>query len=151
MSVKLRIAVSEEKYAALRDYLTERGVELGEDGEFLVTEASRYPAFLSARDEKRERVRLSAEEVLYFVAVAKATEIYTPAGVYFAQDRMYELEALLDPAKFIRVSKSVIVSGKHVKKIRPSLSMKFILTLSDGTLVDVTRSYYGDFRRFFNI
>ena len=151
MSVKLRIAVSEEKYAALRDYLMERGVELGEDGEFLVTEASRYPAFLSARDEKKERVRLSAEEVLYIEAFGKEIEIHTPAGTYYAQDRMYELEALLDPAKFIRVSKSVIVSGKHVKKIRPSLSMKFILTLSDGTLVDVTRSYYGDFRRFFNI
>ena len=29
--------------------------------------------------------------------------------------------------------------------------MKYVLTLSDGTLVDVTRSYYADFRRFFNI
>lgn len=149
--MKLRIAVSEEKYAALRDYLTEKGVELGEDGEFLVTEASRYPAFLSARDEKKERVRLSAEEVVYIEAFGKEIEIHTPTGTYYAQDRMYELEALLDPAKFIRVSKSVIVSRQHVKKIRPSLSMKFILTMSDGTLVDVTRSYYGDFRRFFNI
>jgi two-component system response regulator LytT len=29
--------------------------------------------------------------------------------------------------------------------------MKYILTMSDGTLVDVTRSYYSDFRRFFKI
>ena len=151
MSVKLRIAVSEEKYDALREYLTARGVEIGEDGEYLVTEASRYPAFLSARNEKKERIRLSADEVLYIEAFGKEIEIHTPADTYYAQDRMYELEALLDPAKFIRVSKSVIVSGKHVKKIRPSLSMKYILTLTDGTLVDVTRSYYGDFRRFFNI
>ena len=64
---------------------------------------------------------------------------------------MYELESLLDPNKFLRVSKSVIIARKHVKKIRPSLSMKYILTMSDGTLVDVTRSYYSDFRRFFGI
>ena len=44
MSVKFRIAVSEEKYEALRDYLTAHGVELGEDGEFLVTEENRYIA-----------------------------------------------------------------------------------------------------------
>ena len=64
---------------------------------------------------------------------------------------MYQLESLLDPREFLRVSKSVIISRKHVRKIRPSLSMKFILTMSDGTLVDVTRTYYSDFRRFFGI
>ena len=70
---------------------------------------------------------------------------------YRSRDRMYELESLLDPKDFLRVSKSVIIARKHVKKIRPSLSMKYILTMSDGTLVDVTRSYYSDFRRFFGI
>ena len=64
---------------------------------------------------------------------------------------MYQLEAQLDPREFLRVSKSVIISRRHVKQIRPSLSMKYVLTLTDGTLVDVTRSYYSDFRRFFNI
>ena len=64
---------------------------------------------------------------------------------------MYQLETLLDPQEFLRVSKSVIISKKHIKRIRPSLSQKFILTLTDGTLVDVTRSYYNDFKRFFNI
>ena len=45
----------------------------------------------------------------------------------------------------------MIIARRHVKKIRPALSMKFILTLSDGTVVDVTRSYYSAFREFFNI
>ena len=88
---------------------------------------------------------------MYIEAFGKDVEIHTGKDTYFAQDRMYQLEALLDPAKFLRVSKSVIISAAHVRKIRPSLSMKFILTLSDGTLVDVTRSYYSDFRRFFGI
>ena len=96
-------------------------------------------------------MRLQADEVIYVEAFGKDVEIHTAEGTYLAQDRMYRLEELLDPAKFLRVSKSVIVSAGHVKKIRPSLSMKFILTMSDGALVDVTRSYYGDFRRFFNI
>ena len=43
------------------------------------------------------------------------------------------------------------IAKSSVKKIRPALTMKFVLTLSDGSLVDVTRSYYTNFRRFFNI
>ena len=149
--MKIRISVSEEQYEAGREWLAEKGVETGEDGEFLLTEAARYPAFLPARNEKKERVRLPADEVIYVEAFGKDVEIHTAQGIYLAQDRMYQLEELLDPTKFLRVSKSVIISAGHVKKIRPSLSMKFILTMSDGALVDVTRSYYGDFRRFFNV
>ena len=77
--------------------------------------------------------------------------MHTVRETYLARDRMYQLELLLDPKEFLRVSKSVIISGRHVKKIRPTLSMKYILTMTDGTLIDVTRSYYNDFRRFFNI
>ena len=58
---------------------------------------------------------------------------------------------LLPAREFIRISKSVIIAKSSVKKIRPALTMKFVLTLSDGSLVDVTRSYYTNFRRFFNI
>lgn len=149
--MEFRIAVSEEKNESVRAFLSEHGVPVGDAAEFTVTETSRYPAFLSARDGDKERVRLSADEVIFVEAFGRDVEIHTAQGTYYSPDRMYRLEELLDPQEFLRVSKSVIISRKHVKKIRPSLSMKYVLTLTDGTLVDVTRSYYSDFRRFFNI
>ena len=149
--MKIRISVSEEKYDFVKDYLEGHGVEISNTAEYMITEASQYPAFLSVRNEKKEHLRVSTDEVIYIEAFGKEIEIHTEGGTYFAQDRIYQLEALLDPQEFLRISKSVIISRKHVKKIRPSLSMKYILTLSDGTLADVTRSYYSDFRRFFNI
>ncbi|MBP5221825.1 MAG: LytTR family transcriptional regulator [Lachnospiraceae bacterium] len=149
--MKIRISVSEEKYDFVKEYLTEHGVEISEDAEYVISESERYPAFLSVRNDKKERLRLSVDEVIYVEAFGKEIEIHMRQGTYYALDRMYQLEDLLDPQKFLRVSKSVIISKKHVKKIRASLSMKYILTLSDGTLVDVTRSYYSDFRKFFNI
>ena len=117
----------------------------------MITEASRYPAFLSVRDGRRERVRLSTDEIVCIEAFGKDIEIHTPQGTFYSQERMYQLESLLDPQVFLRISKSVIIARNHVRKIRPSLSMKYILTLTDGTVVDVTRSYYSDFRRFFNL
>ncbi|MBQ4474452.1 MAG: LytTR family transcriptional regulator [Lachnospiraceae bacterium] len=149
--MKIRISVPEDQYDFVRDYLEDHGLEISDTAEYMITEASRYPAFLSARNEKREHLRVSTDEVIYIEAFGKEIEIHTMQGTYLAQDRMYQLESLLDPQEFLRISKSVIISRKHVKKIRPSLSMKYILTLSDGTLADVTRSYYSDFRRFFNI
>lgn len=149
--MKVQISVSEDKLAYVKNYLTEHGIEISETAEYLITEASKYAAFLSVRNEKKEHLRLSADEILYIEAFGKDVEIHTIKETYFSLDRMYELESLLDPQEFLRVSKSVIISKKHVKKIRPSLSMKYVLTLSDGTLIDVTRSYYGDFRRFFGI
>lgn len=149
--MKFRLSVSEEKKEALQKFLNEHGIETDEQAEFTVTESAPRPSFLSARDGERGIVRLSTDQVVFIEAFGKDIEIHTPEKTYLAQDRMYRLEELLDPQDFLRVSKSVIISKKHVKKIRPSLSMKYILTMTDGTLVDVTRSYYSEFRRAFNI
>ena len=149
--MKIRISVSEEKRCDVTDFIHAHGIETGEDADYILTESDRFPAFLSVRNDKKEHVRLSIGEVTFIEAFGKDIEIHTDEGVFFSQDRMYQLEELLDPQAFLRVSRSVIVAKRHIKKIRPSLSMKFILTLTDGTLVDVTRSYYSDFKRFFNI
>ena len=149
--MKLRISVSEENFDAVKKSLEAHGIEVSEDAAYMVTESARYPALLSVRNDDKERIRLSADEVVYIESFGKEIEIHTDTDTFYSQDRMYQLETMLDPKEFLRVSKSVIISRKHVRKIRPSLSMKYVLTLSNGTLVDVTRSYYSDFRRFFGI
>lgn len=149
--MKIRISVSDAQYDNVKRMLTEHGLEISDDADYMITESSRPSMFLTVRNEEKEHLRLSPSEVIYIEAFGKDIEVHTKSGIYYAQDRMYQLEELLDRKEFLRVSKSVIISRKHVRKIRPSLSMKYILTMSDGTLVDVTRSYYSDFRRFFNI
>ena len=149
--MKFRIDVPEEEYEGVRDYLKERGVELSEDADYVVTGASRYPAFLTVKSREGERVRIRTDEVIFIEAFGKEIEVHTAEGTFLAGERMYQLEERLNPKEFLRVSKSVIIARWHVKKIRPTLSMKYILTMTNGTLVDVTRSYYSDFRRFFGI
>lgn len=149
--MKIRISVSRNNYDAVKEQLESHGIEVSDDSEYLLTELSDYPDFLSVRSEKKERMSLAVKEVVFIEAFGKDIEVHTVRETYLAQDRMYQLELLLDPKEFLRVSKSVIISRRHVKKIRPTLSMKFILTMTDGTLVDVTRSYYNDFRTFFSI
>ena len=149
--MKLRISVSEARYDAVKHQLEAHGLEISDDAEYMITETSRSSSLLPVRSDDKESLMISPADVIYIEAFGKEIEVHTRQGTYYAKDRMYQLESLLDPREFLRVSKSVIISRKHVRKIRPSLSMKFILTMSDGTLVDVTRTYYSDFRRFFAI
>ncbi len=149
--MKFQISVSREKEEEVFRYLVDHGIEIDREAEYIISERARQSGFLMAKDSDKESLRIAVGDVIYIEAFGKEIEIHTGQDVYYAQDRIYQLEALLDPNEFLRISKSVIISRKHVKKIRPSLSLKYVLTMSDGTLVDVTRSYYSDFRRFFNI
>ncbi|MBP3753904.1 MAG: LytTR family transcriptional regulator [Lachnospiraceae bacterium] len=149
--MKFRISVSEDNFESVKEFLSGRGIEISDDAEYIITEAPGHTDFIPVRNEKKERVRLKTDEIIYIEAFGKDIEIHTDEGTFSSQDRMYQLESQLDPKEFIRVSKSVIISRKHVKKIRPTFSMKYILTMTNGELVDVTRSYYTNFRNFFNI
>ena len=70
---------------------------------------------------------------------------------YKITERLRRLEEILDPKEFIRISNSVIVSANHIKSIKPTLGQKFVLTMSDSSKVDVTRTYYYIFKEFFGI
>lgn len=78
-------------------------------------------------------------------------EVHTKNKTYQAMDRLYRIVNMLDPDKFLRISNSVVIARDKVKKITPTLSMKFILTMIDGRNVDVTRSYYYIFKDYFGI
>ena len=148
--MKFRISVSDEKQELIEKFLAEHGIEIDDDAEYVISESSGYASFLAARSESRESVRIAVDEVVFIESYGKDIEIHTLNDTYYSQERIYQLETKLDPKEFLRISKSVIISRKHVKKIRPALSMKYVLTMTDGTLVDVTRSYYSEFRKFFN-
>ena len=99
-----------------------------------------------------EKLRLKSEEIIFIESFGHSVVIHSTDGeCYYALDRLYQLTSILDNTKFIRVSNCAIIARLHVKRIKPSISMKFILTMSDGSLVDVTRSYYSSFKDFFGI
>lgn len=78
-------------------------------------------------------------------------EVNTQSKTYQALDRLYKVLNLLDPEKFLRISNSVVIAKDKVKSITPTFSMKYILTMTNGKKVDVTRSYYYIFKESFGI
>lgn len=143
--IKIRLMVSPERYAELAEALKSHGIEPDDSSELILTEKSAYPSYIIGK-RGEELFRLPVGEISHIESFAHEVVAHTAEGDLRLGDRLVRIAQLLDPAEFVRISKSVIVSLSHVKSIRPALTQKFILTMKDGSRVDVTRSYYYIFR-----
>ena len=148
--MKIRLMVGAEKYAEVARELAALGVELDDSAELVLSERGAYPSFIIGRRDG-ELFRLPAAEISHIESLSHEITAHTDSGSYRLVEALKRLETLLDPAEFIRVSNSFIVSAGHIKSIRPAVTMKFVLTMRDGSRVDVTRSYYYIFKDFLGI
>lgn len=150
--MKLKLDVEEKRYAELSAFLTERGIEIDDEADLVLREVNRFAGHLIVRDTVRgKRVFLPVSEIVSIESFGHMVTVYTEQGSYQTGERLYQIAGRLDPEQFLRISNSVIIATNRVRRITPTLSMKFILTLSDGRNVDVTRSYYYIFKEAFGI
>lgn len=64
---------------------------------------------------------------------------------------LYQLESMLNPYHFIRISKSYIVNIRMIQYINVGLNAKLHLELKEGTKLDVTRSFVKSFKESLNL
>lgn len=150
--MKVKLAVSGERYEEVKAALAQRGIDVDEDADLVLTERDRFSERLMVKDAATgERILLPVEEIVSIEAFGHTVKVYAGKSTYQALGRLYQVQARLDPERFLRISNSVMVAKDQVRRITPTLSMKFILTLTDGRKVDVTRSYYYIFKEAFGI
>ena len=67
--------------------------------------------------------------------------VYTKNNCYETKLRLYELEELLEPCGFLRISKSCLVQVKMIRSVRTEIGRKLRLTLETGEHIIVSRQY----------
>lgn len=149
-TLKIKLCVSEANYTEIANYLSDKGIEISEESDLILSERNKYAEFLNGRRDDT-LYRISTDKIVFIESFGKNVILHTAEGEYNISWRLKELESSLNPMGFIRISNSVIIARKSIKKIQPTFGMKFILTLEDGSVVDVTRSYYYIFREQFGI
>ena len=150
--MKIKLAISDESYEEVKEFLLSKGIEIDDEADFELIQRDKYSGHMTVRNTKTaEKVHISVDEIILIESYGHTVEVVTSEGTYVTSDRLYQLVNTLDPDKFIRVSNSVIISKRKIKQIRPSLSMKFVLTMENDRKIDVTRSYYNSFKEAFNI
>lgn len=79
--MKIKLAVSRERYAEVERLLTQRGITVDADGDFVLTENNRYPDRLMVRDgDSGERVILPVEDIVLIEAFGHSLAVRAPWG-----------------------------------------------------------------------
>jgi len=86
-------------------------------------------------------------DIHYIQACGNYAEIHSPGGTHLVRMTMLELEQRLDPAMFVRIHRSTIVRIDRIRNIAAASHGDFDLTLHDGTVLRLSRSYRGQLQR----
>ncbi|MBR2402453.1 MAG: LytTR family transcriptional regulator [Lachnospiraceae bacterium] len=148
MRIKLRLNKTTQE--SIQGELTEKNIEISEESKLILTEEDYIGDNLECRDEKGI-VIVNTENICYMESVGHDVYVYADNVQYKTRLRIYQLEKLLPPEQFIRISNSIIIKKNSIRHIKPALSCKFYLTLINGDVVDVTRTYYYKFKEFYGI
>ena len=147
--MKLKVMLSSDD--PIMEELRKLNIEIDERSEYILTRREMDPInYLPAKDGD-QTFYISIDDIIFIESLGHDVMLHTKDGVYVTKERLKTLERMLDPDDFLRVSNSSIVSVKNIRRIEASILQKFILHMSNGDKVDVTRSYYYIFKDRFNI
>lgn len=144
--MKVRLSVSDKIYEETKRELLEHGIEIDDGSELELIERQGQTEYLNVKNEVGDRLKIRVDEIVFIESFGRNMDVHTEKEVYRASERMYILEKELAGRGFIRVSNSCIVARKKIKRIKPSITMKYVLEMTDSSLVDVTRGYYYSFK-----
>jgi two-component system, LytTR family, response regulator len=113
---------------------------------------------LDARERHRGRDRLvvrtperafflRSDTVDWIEAAGKFVHLHVGRSVHPLRQSMAELEQELDPARFLRISRSVIINIDRIQEVQPWFQGDYVLILTDGTRLTSTRGYRDNMRR----
>jgi two-component system LytT family response regulator len=91
-------------------------------------------------DGTRKRL-LSLQDVQRFEAAGNLIRVFTSSADYHVRGTLSDLELHLDPAHFVRVNRSEIISVAGVDQLTPAGHGDLDMRLKDGTAVRVSRRY----------
>jgi two-component system, LytTR family, response regulator len=104
--------------------------------------AEERPQRIVIKDGTRVHV-VPLDRLDYIEAQGDYAGIHSAGKVYLKQQSIASLEALLDPARFVRIHRSVIVNLERVTRVEPYGKESRIAILSGGERLPVSRAGYA--------
>jgi len=111
----------------------------------------------TARPQRAERILVESGERVLLIAVEKIDRIESVRNyvrlrvgpeVYRVRGTLTRFESRLDPAKFVRISRSEIVNLDRVAELRPWSHGDYVVVMRDGSQTRLSRRYRDGLDRF---
>jgi two-component system LytT family response regulator len=102
--------------------------------------AGRYLERIAARGSRASRV-VELDRVRWIEAADNYVRLHEAEGSHLTRRTMRELEAYLDPARFVRIHRSAIVNLAAIRSLAPLGDGDVRVILVDGTELTLTRGY----------
>jgi DNA-binding LytR/AlgR family response regulator len=96
-------------------------------------------------------VQLDAQEMMYLESFGDEIYMHTTSESQRIKQPLYQLEEMLKPYHFVRIGKSFIVNMNKIRYIRTGFNAKLDLELTDGTHLEVSRSFVNTFKNALGI
>lgn len=99
-----------------------------------------YLQRLSVKDGERFRL-IDADAIEWVDAARNYVRLNSGGRTLRLRGSISDLEARLDPAKFVRIHRSTIVNMERIREIQPLQHGEHLLILEGGTRLTLSRSY----------
>jgi two-component system LytT family response regulator len=108
-------------------------------------QADAYPDKLSIRDGDETHL-IAVDNIDWVDAAGDYMCVHADNVTHIMRITMKQLEAMLNPLKFLRIHRSTIVNADRISSAQSLTNGEFLLTLAEGTRLKVSRSYRDKIR-----
>jgi two-component system, LytTR family, response regulator len=83
---------------------------------------------------------LNVSEIDWIEADGNYAKLHVGRKAHLLREKMHDLEEQLDPKKFVRIHRSIIVNLDRIKEMHPHFNGDCIVVLEDGSQLKLSRS-----------
>ncbi len=102
--------------------------------------------YLIRRDD--ELTPVDVDQIVSISGAQDYAEVVTTRGRHLVRLSLAELEARLDPTRFVRVHRSTIINLHRLERTEPAGGGRLLAHMTDGSTVPISRSGVQELRRF---
>lgn len=89
----------------------------------------------------RARVTIRVEDIRWIEAESNYVRLHLAETSYLERTSLTALERTLDPRRFVRIHRSLIVNADRIRRIESAGHGDMLLTLEDGSHLNLSRRY----------
>ncbi|HJS24677.1 MAG TPA: LytTR family DNA-binding domain-containing protein [Pyrinomonadaceae bacterium] len=98
-----------------------------------------YLTRLMIKDSGRVRL-LKVDEIDFVEADGNYAKLHVGRATHLLREKMNDLEGRLDPARFVRIHRSIIVNLDRIKEMHPHFNGDYIVVLDNGRQLRLSRT-----------